>query len=70
MYAAYRKGAERSRRRAAPIEAVTRAVNHALTARKPKVRYLVTLSRFLHRVLLPLLPDRWRDRLLLRALRR
>ena len=47
---------------ALPVEKVTKAVRHALTARRPKTRYLV--ARPLGKVLLPLfcaLPDRMRD---------
>ena len=47
---------------ALPVEKVTRAVRHALTARRPKTRYLV--ARPLGKVLFPLfcaLPDRMRD---------
>lgn len=70
LYARFRRESRRSRGRAMPVAAVTHAVAHALTARKPRVRYLVSRRRFLYRVFLPLLPDRWRDRLLLRELSR
>ncbi len=66
--AAVREAARRAQRRAIPPERVVRAVVHALTARRPKTRYLVGRdARF--RVWLELLPDRWRDQLVRRALR-
>lgn len=66
--AVVREAARRARRRAIPPERVVRAVVHALTARRPKTRYLVGLdARF--RVWLELLPDRWRDQLVRLALR-
>jgi hypothetical protein len=66
--AVVQEAARRARRRAIPPERVVRAVVHALTARRPKTRYLVGLdARF--RVWLELLPDRWRDQLVRRALR-
>jgi NAD(P)-dependent dehydrogenase (short-subunit alcohol dehydrogenase family) len=70
LYTGFARESRRSRRRALPVAAVTRAVAHALTARTPRVRYLVSRRRFLYRVFLPLLPARWRDRLLLRELSR
>ena len=57
------------RRLALPVETVTKAVRHALVARRPKTRYLV--ARPLGKVLLPLLhalPDRMRDWIIRRAL--
>ena len=51
----------------APPQAVAEVVHHALTARRPKTRYLV--GRMAHvRALLQRLPDRLRDRLILRRL--
>ena len=49
-------------RTAMPVEKVTKAVRHALTARRPKTRYLVTPP--LAKIIFPLvcgLPDRVRD---------
>jgi NAD(P)-dependent dehydrogenase (short-subunit alcohol dehydrogenase family) len=58
------KEASRSARAAAPVEAVVRAVEHAMTARRPKTRYPVGWdARFW--LLLNLLPDSLRDRLIL-----
>lgn len=52
-----------------PAELVARVVHHALTANRPKTRYVVGRdARF--RLLLQHLPDRWRDRLIARQLAR
>jgi NAD(P)-dependent dehydrogenase (short-subunit alcohol dehydrogenase family) len=65
---AVERAALRSARRAISPEAVVRAVAHALTATRPKTRYLVgTAARI--QATIALLPDRLRDRLLTRALR-
>jgi hypothetical protein len=50
-----------------PADAVAQAVEHALTAKKPRTRYLVGTAALL-RVLLGILPDRARDRLITRRL--
>lgn len=52
---------------ALPVQAVVKAVEHALTARKPKTRYVVGRDAWFW-LLLNLLPDRWRDRLILSKL--
>jgi NAD(P)-dependent dehydrogenase (short-subunit alcohol dehydrogenase family) len=62
-----RKFVTEAARNAIDVRAVVRAVEHAMTARKPKTRYLVGRDARL-KVLLNLLPDRWRDRLILRDL--
>ena len=49
------------------VEEVTRAVRHALVAERPKLRYAVGRGSRLY-LLLRFLPDRVRDRMLLRAL--
>lgn len=49
---------------ASPVAAVVKAVEHALTARRPRTRYLVGRDTWLWRFL-SWLPDRWRDRLIL-----
>jgi NAD(P)-dependent dehydrogenase (short-subunit alcohol dehydrogenase family) len=59
-----RKEAEREARKALPVQAVVKAVEHALTARRPKTRYLAGAGTRLW-LLLNFLPDRWRDRLIL-----
>jgi NAD(P)-dependent dehydrogenase (short-subunit alcohol dehydrogenase family) len=61
-----RKEAETPRSAIAAVE-VVKAVNHAMTARRPKARYLVGRDARLW-LLLNLLPDRWRDRLILSEL--
>ena len=53
--------------KAAPADDVARAVEHALTARRPRTRYLVGRDARI-RAALQLLPDRLRDRVLTRAL--
>jgi NAD(P)-dependent dehydrogenase (short-subunit alcohol dehydrogenase family) len=63
--AAVRKAAEGSARRAIPADRVADVVVHALTARRPRTRYLVGLDARLQ-VLLRLLPDRVRDQLVAR----
>ena len=59
--------AERSRNQAAPVTTVADAVEHALTAGKPKTRYLVGPDAK-RRARAQKLPDRLRDRLLTRFL--
>ncbi len=54
--------------KAIPVDAVVKAVEHALTARRPKTRYLVGSETWFW-LLLNLLPDRWRDRLILSMLK-
>jgi NAD(P)-dependent dehydrogenase (short-subunit alcohol dehydrogenase family) len=53
--------------RAAPVELVAEAVEHALTAERPKTRYLVGRDAKI-RATIERLPDRLRDRVLRRAL--
>ncbi len=59
--------ASRSASRAEPVETVAAAVEHALTASKPKTRYLVGPDAK-RRVRVQRLPDRVRDRVLRRFL--
>jgi NAD(P)-dependent dehydrogenase (short-subunit alcohol dehydrogenase family) len=59
--------AERSSQHARPVEVVADAVEHALTAAKPKTRYLVGPDAK-RRAGVQMLPDRWRDRILMRFL--
>jgi NAD(P)-dependent dehydrogenase (short-subunit alcohol dehydrogenase family) len=61
-----RLAAERASR-AAPVEGVAEAIEHALTAKTPKTRYVVGPDAK-RRALLQRLPDRSRDRLLQRFL--
>ena len=65
---AVERAAARSASQAISPDAVVRAVAHALTAPRPKTRYLVgTAARI--QAIIARLPDRLRDRLLTRALR-
>lgn len=54
--------------RAIPPEAVAQAVEHALTAARPKTRYLVGRDAKVRALMIKLLPDRWSDRLMTRIL--
>ena len=53
-----------SAKTASPVAAVVKAVEHALTARRPRTRYLVGRDTWFW-LFLSWLPDRWRDRLIL-----
>jgi NAD(P)-dependent dehydrogenase (short-subunit alcohol dehydrogenase family) len=64
LMATLRAETEAAARAALPVDRVVKAVEHAMTARKPKTRYLVGKDVWLWR-LLNWLPDRWRDRLIL-----
>ena len=66
-FTAMRAGAERTGKEGlgVPPEVVARAVTHALTARKPKTRYLVGWDARIA-VLFTLVPVRLRDRVILR----
>jgi NAD(P)-dependent dehydrogenase (short-subunit alcohol dehydrogenase family) len=55
-------------RTAAPVGAVVKAVVHAMTARRPRTRYLVGKDAWLW-LLLNCLPARWRDRIVLGKVR-
>jgi NAD(P)-dependent dehydrogenase (short-subunit alcohol dehydrogenase family) len=68
LLARIRKEAEKPRG-AAAATAVVKAVHHAMTARRPRTRYLVGRDARLW-LLLNALPDRWRDRLILSDLNR
>lgn len=49
---------------AIPADAVSDAVVHALTASRPKTRYLVGRDAKIRALMIKLLPDRWSDRLM------
>lgn len=66
--AAMRKAAETRARAGISPDAVARAVAHALTARRPKTRYLVGLDSRIQATLVRLLPDGLRDSLITRFL--
>ena len=54
--------------RAIPADRVARAIEHALTARRPKARYLVGTDAKLQAFLARALPDRLRDAVIGRLL--
>jgi NAD(P)-dependent dehydrogenase (short-subunit alcohol dehydrogenase family) len=64
---AFRVRAAARAAKAAPPDLVAKAVEHALTARRPKTRYLVGRDARI-RAAIERLPDRLRDRVLARAL--
>jgi len=64
LMATVREEATESARTATHVDVVVKAVEHAMTARKPKTRYVVGRDARMWLVL-NLLPDRWRDRLIL-----
>lgn len=65
--AALRLAAQRLESTAMPVERVVAAVRHALCASRPKTRYPVGIESRLARAA-RLLPDRFRDRILMRGL--
>lgn len=69
LIARIKKGARQSAQNAAPVGVVSNAVEHALTAAKPKTRYLVGKDARVQ-MLLTHLPDRWRDSIILRVIDR
>ena len=66
---ALRKLGEKSRDQAIPAERVAKVVHHALTARRPRTRYLVGPDAQITDRLVRWLPDRWLDALLRRITR-
>jgi NAD(P)-dependent dehydrogenase (short-subunit alcohol dehydrogenase family) len=70
LIASGRKIAMMADRRGIPPEKVARAVEHALTARRPKTRYLVGRDAWVRAHVEALLPDRVRDGIVARVLRR
>ena len=54
--------------RAIPVDAVVEAVLHALTAKRPKTRYLVGRDAKLRAVMVKWMPDRLQDWILKKAL--
>ncbi|MBM3289686.1 MAG: SDR family NAD(P)-dependent oxidoreductase [Candidatus Hydrogenedentes bacterium] len=62
-----KNGAKASARGAVPAQLVADCVAHALTAPKPKTRYLVGKDSRVQ-MLLTHLPDRWRDALILKMI--
>jgi len=66
--AAAREAADRLGRHTVPVELVVRAVVHALTARKPKARYVVGQDARFMEFLSRLLPDRLCNWIILRQM--
>ncbi len=64
-----RRFANRAARHGLPVEAVTDVVAQAMTASRPKARYLVAKNAPLVK-LLKLLPDRWQDKIILSRLQK
>ena len=65
---AVREGVGQAAARAIPVDAVVKAVLHALTAKRPKTRYLVGRDAKLRTVMLRWLPDRLQDWILKKVL--
>ncbi len=66
--AAVRRAADKTARAGIPPYAVAKAVAHALTAKRPKTRYLVGRDAQLQATLAKVVPDRMRDWLVVREL--
>jgi len=60
---------EHQKRVAIPPGAVARAIEHALTAARPKARYLVGNDAKMQALLARFLSDRWRDALIVRFMK-
>lgn len=67
MLGKMRKAAEIQAKAANPVDEVVKAVDHALTSPHPKTRYVVGREAKL-RILLNYLPDRRRDRIILKRI--
>jgi NAD(P)-dependent dehydrogenase (short-subunit alcohol dehydrogenase family) len=65
---AVRQAAEKSAQRAIPASAVAKAVVHALTAEKPKTRYVVGTNARVQAVVARLVPDGMKDWLVTREM--
>jgi NAD(P)-dependent dehydrogenase (short-subunit alcohol dehydrogenase family) len=70
MAAALGRMIEGAPRRAMPVETVVRAIDHALTAPRPRPRYVLGRDARIRLALQTLLPRRWMDGLILRFFRR
>lgn len=69
LIAKAKSAAELTARKALPVEDVTRVVEHAFCSPRPRTRYIVGRDAKIQR-LLTYLPDRWRDRIILKYLDR
>jgi NAD(P)-dependent dehydrogenase (short-subunit alcohol dehydrogenase family) len=65
---ALREESSQAARKASPVAEIVRAVEHAMTAWRPRTRYLVGKDAWLW-AFLAWLPDRWRDWLILSQMR-
>ncbi len=65
---AVRRQIDESARRGAPPAACARAIAHALSARRPRTRYVVGTDARIQALLVRFVPDRLRDRLIARML--
>jgi NAD(P)-dependent dehydrogenase (short-subunit alcohol dehydrogenase family) len=64
-----KEAVDRAAQRAIPVEAVVQAVLHALTAPRPRTRYLVGTDARIRALMVKWLPDRAQDWLLRRVLK-
>ncbi|HEY6085041.1 MAG TPA: SDR family NAD(P)-dependent oxidoreductase, partial [Nitrospira sp.] len=64
-----RETVDQAGQRAIPPEAVVQAVWHALTARRPKTRYLIGTDAKLRAIMITWLPDRLQDWILKKVLK-
>ncbi len=53
-----------------PDSAVAKIIYKALTTNRPKARYLLVKNKFKNGILLRLLPDRWLDKIIIKALKK
>ena len=66
--AAVERTMSRIHRASMPPEAVVKVIVRALTARRPRTRYIVGRDARLQRLVVALLPDRVTDRIITRAM--
>lgn len=64
-----REAVDQAAQRAIPVDAVVRAVLHALTASRPKTRYLVGADARIRAIMVKWLPDRVQDWMLKKVLK-
>jgi len=64
-----REAVQEAAQRAIPVDAVVQAVLHALTARRPKTRYLVGTDAKIRAIMAKWLPDRMQDWILKKVLK-
>lgn len=64
----YKEMALKEGRAGLPVERVAERVHHALTAARPKTRYVITQNNFATKAIGALVPDRWVDAVAARIL--